>query len=175
MDVTKLEWINSQYIREKTHAQMVALCTPYWQQAGIVTEKYESVYLEAVIALEKDRLKKLADITEHLFYFKEPVYDPARLVWKKSTAEDAKTKLGLLADFFESLADENFALEALELNLKQFIADQGFDNGSVLWPLRVSLTGLQRSPGPFEVAATLYIGIGKAGIIERIRNAAALL
>ena len=28
-----------------------------------------------------------------------------------------------------------------------WIAEKGYDNGSVLWPYRVSLTGLERSPG----------------------------
>jgi hypothetical protein len=55
--------------------------------------------------------------------------------------------------------------------LKQFITDNGLDNGTVLWPLRVALTGLEKSPGPFEVATTLVIGVGKQEVVSRIERA----
>ena len=43
--------------------------------------------------------------------------------------------------------------------------------GAVLWPLRYSLTGLEKSPDPFEVAHL----IGKEASLRRIDAALAML
>ncbi|HVY68178.1 MAG TPA: glutamate--tRNA ligase [Patescibacteria group bacterium] len=171
-DIGKLDWLNGQYIRTTDPARLLELAKPYWQEAGIDQAGRADSYLMAIIALEKDRLKKLADIGEGTgFYFREPDYEPALLVWKKSTAADAKDKLAKLAELLQSLTDDGFAQPALEAAVKKFIADNNYDNGSVLWPLRVALTGRQFSPGPFEVCATLFLGIGKQGIIHRLNAA----
>jgi glutamyl/glutaminyl-tRNA synthetase len=42
--------------------------------------------------------------------------------------------------------------------------------GDLLWPLRVALTGAQKSPSPFEVAWVL----GKEESLKRIQNALAI-
>jgi glutamyl-tRNA synthetase len=59
----------------------------------------------------------------------------------------------------------------IEENIKQMIAAKGYDNGSVLWPLRAALTGMEKSPGPFEVASVLAKGLGKETVLERIKVA----
>ncbi len=171
LDTIKLDWMNSLYIRNKPEQELLEACKPYWTKAGVSIREFSDEYLLAVIKLEKDRLKKLSDITDNRFYFELPEYESQILVWKKSTAEDAKEKLTKLSEFFENLSEENYEQSKLEIALKQFIANNGFDNGSVLWPLRVSLTGLEKSPGPFEVASTLFVGVGKEGIVERLQKA----
>lgn len=171
LDINKLDWMNSEYIRTKSDEELVKLCKPFWEASGVGATKFDDDYLIEVIKLEKDRLKKLADISENKFYFVHPEIQPAMLVWKKSDLADAKVKLAKLKDFFEKLPDDQFTVESLEKSLKQFILDNIFDNGSVLWPLRVALTGLEKSPGPFEVASVLHKGWGRKGIIERIDRA----
>jgi glutamyl/glutaminyl-tRNA synthetase len=41
------------------------------------------------------------------------------------------------------------------------------DRGKLLWPLRVALSGRDKSPGPFEIADIL----GKKEVLKRIKNA----
>ena len=171
-DLNKLEWLNSQYIRNLPMRQLVALALPFWETLGINTQTYPKAYLEAILALEKDRLKKLSEIGERTrYFFAQPEYDKALLVWKKADETDAKTKLQELYGFFEQLSENEFTKNALEEKLKNFITERQYDNGSVLWPLRTSLTGLSASPGPFEVAATLYTGQGKNEILKRLKTA----
>lgn len=171
-DDNKLDWVNSHYLREKSPEQLVALCAPYWQEQGIVIEKYKPEFLAAIVSLEKDRLKKLSEITQKTeYYFKDPEYDAQLLVWKKSDAADAKDKLQRLKELFVSLPDQKFNPAELESALKEFIEQNNSDNGSVLWPLRVALTGLEKSPGPFDVTVALHMGWGKEGIIKRIDTA----
>lgn len=169
LDIAKLDWMNGSYLRAMATSDLVVACKPYWQAAGVAIDSFKPEYLEAITALEQDRLKKLSDITDHLFYFAQPEYEGSMLIWKKSDASDAKTKLILLKDFFAGLPDADFNKEHLETKLKEFITTNGFDNGSVLWPLRVALTGLERSPGPFEVASVLHAGMGKEEIVSRLQ------
>ncbi len=93
------------------------------------------------------------------------------LIWKKSDAAATKKILLELAEVIGKLDAADLSKDGLEATIKNFIADQAYDNGSVLWPLRTALTGQEKSPGPFEVADTLALGLGKEEIIKRLQNA----
>jgi glutamyl/glutaminyl-tRNA synthetase len=148
------------------------LLMPYWQQAGIDTEKFTKEYLAAITALEKERLKKLSEIGDRTkYFFARPDYDPALLIWKKADKDKTRQALSDLNDLYSQLDKPKFTKTDLEPIVKQMIADKNYDNGSVLWPLRTALTGLDKSPGPFEVAATLALGLGKSELLERIKIA----
>ncbi len=171
-DPNKLDWMNGLYVRATETPRLVEMVKPYLVNSGVEVDEFPDNYLTTIVELEKDRLKKLSDITEGTGYlFGKPEYEPSLLVWKKSTPEQSKQVLSELGELFSSLEDADFTAAKLEEVLKNFIADKGYDNGTVLWPLRVALTGLQRSPGPFEVAATLFIGFGKNELIDRINSA----
>lgn len=174
LDVNKLDWMNAHYIREMSNQSLLELVKPYWSKAGFEFENLSNEYLIAVIKLEKERLKKLLDAgnQESNFYFKEPQYEGQMLVWKKSDAETTKHNLTLLQDLFRITGDEIMGDSVkLEETIKAFIAEHELDNGSVLWPLRVAMTGQQKSPGPFEVTAALFLGWGREGVDKRLQAA----
>ncbi len=171
-DDNKLDWFNSQYIKQMDNDKLAEKLKPFWKESEIEIEKYKNEYLSAIAGLEKERLKKLSEIGERTkYFFAQPEYETTLLVWKKSTPEDAKDKLSALLKTFENLNEKDFTKETLEEKTKEFIQQNGFDNGSVLWPLRTALTGLEKSPGPFEVTATLALGLGKGEVINRIDTA----
>lgn len=176
-DTHKLDWINSHYIKQLDRGELAALLKPYWAAAGAPVAGCSDEFLGAVAKLEQDRLKKLSEIGERTgYYFSEPEYDASLLVWKKSDAKDAAKKLEALLDFFKTVAAQTLASpEALEASLRAWIEANAFDTGSVLWPLRVALTGLPASPGPFELAVTLTVGYGPQKVTERIARALAKL
>lgn len=172
-DQNKLDWMNGLYIRAKSDAELTDLLLPFWRKEGFPdVTKFPREYLERITALEKDRLKKLSDIAEGTAYFFEaPQYDPGLLVWKKSTPDQTRAILTELHNFFDGLDEPDFVRDSLEEKLKQFISEKGYDNGSVLWPLRVALTGLGKSPGPFDVASVLHAGLGKEEVLSRVKAA----
>jgi glutamyl-tRNA synthetase len=185
-DQNKLDWVSSQHIRAKSNAELTDLLIPYWQQSGIKTDAFKNEYLLAITALEKERLKKLSEIGERTKYFFEaPDYNADLLIWKKSDKEKTRQALLDLVNLFENMDLSAFAeataddplhfvsatAETIEKWVKKFIVDKGYDNGSVLWPLRTALTGLDKSPGPFEVCATLSLGLGKEEILKRLTTA----
>ncbi len=181
LDVVKLDWMNSHYIREMSDEDLLAEVKPYLEKNESIKSalpNFANEYLIAVLALEKDRLKKLSDIADgHTeFYFVDPEYEGKMLVWKKSDTEETKHNLVLLQDLFRITSDEDMATAAkLETIIKAFIIEHDMDNGSVLWPLRVAMTGQAKSPGPFEVTATLFLGWGRQGVMARLEKAISLL
>ena len=169
-DLNKLDWISGQYLKKLPTEELAEKLLPYWQEAGVEVKNFDKKYLTAITELEKERLKKLSEIGERTaYFFKAPDYDANLLIWKKSDKEKTKQALLGLADLFKSF--NNFSKENLETQIKKFIADNNYDNGWVLWPLRVALTGQEKSPGPFEVCAVLALGLGKTEIFARIQTA----
>lgn len=172
LDLNKLDWLSGQYLKAMDSTELSQKLIPYWKNSGVQIENFKPEYLTAVTSLEKERLKTLSQIGEGSgWHFKQPEYDGKILIWKKSDAEDAKSKLQSLHDFLSTLDASKFNTMELESAIKNFIKEKGFDNGSTLWPLRVAITGQEKSPGPFESVATITIGFGKQGILDRIKIA----
>ncbi len=189
-DIQKLDWINSHYIRQMSTAELTNLLIPYWTEAGHLEQSGDNLtikqfnnipateqYLVAIAGLEQERLKKLSEIAERTgYFFAEPTFNYELLSWKKSTLADAKEKLQLVVDLLAKqdtsiLANKN----SLETILLSYIKENAYDTGSVLWPLRVALTGQAASPGPFEVASVLAQGLGKEALIDRVQKASSLI
>ena len=59
----------------------------------------------------------------------------------------------------------------LEGKVIPYVAEKGWTNADSLWPLRVALTGREKSPSPFEVAWVL----GKTRTLARLEDAIAAL
>jgi len=170
----KLDWLNGNYIRQKSAKELAELCLPYFIKAGLVKEGgYDKKYLEQVVLLEQERMKKLSEITEltKFLFGDELTYDASLLLWKKLTKEEIKKNLEAARDFLGQLKEKDFTKEKLEAKLKALIAEKGLGTGDMLWPLRVALTGQKASPGPFEVAAVL----GQEKALARLERAIAKL
>lgn len=187
-DTDKLDWLNNQYLRKMDLAAVVELAIPYLQRAGLVSgeandltakngKKISQEYLQVVLQMERERLKKLSELGDSdKFFFEQPNYNPEILIWKKSNLAATRENLQKLMAHIQGMADSDFqTTENIEAKIKEFITASGTDNGSVLWPLRVALSGLEKSPGPFEIAHALFIGFGKFEIPQRIETALKLL
>mgnify|MGYP003963998079 CR=1 FL=1 len=161
-DVEKLNWMNGQYIKELEPTDLIDRVRPY-------TPNVDTDLLGKILAVEKDRLSFLSEITEHLdMYTQTPEYDSDILVWKKADKEDAIKQLTGVGDLIKELTEEVFvSVELIEGAIKKYIGDNELQNGNVLWPMRVSLSGQGRSPSPFELAWIL----GKTETTSRISRA----
>ena len=165
-DLDKLDWFNSTYIRKLDVSALLSRIAPFLEQAGIEYKKYPQEFILKVLKLEQERLKKLSEIGERVkYFFEEPEYEPSLLIWKRSDKSVIKENLEKLHEFLQSN-------EPTEANIKKFIEAEGLKNGEVLWPLRVALTGLDASPGPFEIMeAFSVLPNGKEIILSRIEKA----
>lgn len=171
-NIEKLNWINGYYIRRTPIKKLVEMCIPYLQEANLIGEEYDRKYLEKIVALEQERLKKLSDLPALTdYFFKEIEYDKTLLIWKKQTLPEVQNVLENLLEKIKTISDGEFHKDYLEKKILKYIKTNNLKNGDVLWPMRVALTGKKASPGPFEVAEVL----GKNKVVEKIRKAIQLL
>ena len=167
-NMEKLNWINGQYIRRLDTDKLVELCIPYLKKTKLITTKINKEYVEKIVVLQKDRLKKVSDIIEFSdFFFKEKLeYDKDLLKWKNMDDRELKNILEKISEIFSGVPEKDFTKEKLEPILKSEAAKVG-DNGKVFWPLRVALSGKKASPGPLEIAEIL----GKEMCTRRLKMA----
>ncbi len=167
-NLEKLDWYNQQYLKNLQGNELVDVCLPWLEKAGLVTGNEDKNWLAAVINLEKERVSTLAQLPESLKFVFTPLdYDGQILIWKKGTLEEVKKILPLLSEFLNTLSVQDWNKDKLQALVGDWVIKNGFSNGSVLWPLRVSLSGQQNSPGPFEIAEVL----GKEESLKRIKLA----
>lgn len=169
-DVTKLDWMNGQYIMKKTAAELAALSLPFLERAG---KTVEPGLLERICAVEKTRLSRLSEVADLVdAYAVLPAYEPTILVWKKADAADGRAQLEGVRALLASMEDSAWSEIALiEGVVKRYIEEKGLSNGNVLWPTRVALSGRPASPSPFELAWAL----GKQETLARLDTAITLL
>jgi nondiscriminating glutamyl-tRNA synthetase len=168
-DLEKLDWMNGLYIREKNIKELAGLCRPYLEIALSAirrkggNQNISNEYLERIVSVERERMKKLSDIDENTeFYFSSPEYDPKILKWKEMSGDDLKKTLEKSLKIFSGIEESDWTLEKIKDKL--MAAADAKNRGELLWPLRVALTGAEKSPSPWEVAWV----IGKEESIDRI-------
>lgn len=149
----KLDWLNRQYLQRLSDEEFVARITPVLRAKGCTD--FSERFMRAVVSIERERIQKLADAGEESgFLFRDiEIADPALLVWKKSTAAATRDVLAALTAFLATVPEETWDdVVALTQSIEAWIAEKSLAKGDVLWPMRVALTGLERSPDPFRVA-----------------------
>lgn len=172
-DMDRLDWINGLYIRQLQLSDLQKKIEPFLTQADIPQKDYPDEFIQAILGLERERLKKLSEIGDRVRYFFEvPDYNPEILVWKKSNREATKKNLEALHEYIKNIPADKFHKDLLETEIKKFLAEQNIPTGDALWPLRVALSGLEASPSPFEIMSAFgTLTNGKDIVLERIKKA----
>jgi len=177
----KLNWFNREYIKKLSMQEFWTLghvFLPMWIENIPPTHEM----LKKIEHLFRDRIDKFSDIglllstddatdrgaAEFDYFFKEPIVDHKMLVWKtlKDDAEGLqKTKdyLRKALELLQTISDEDWNIDSIKNTLTPYAEQEG--KGNVLWPLRVSLSGKEKSPDPFELAGIL----GKEVTLARIQ------
>jgi len=167
-NLEKLDWYNQQYLKKMSNEELAEVALPWLVKAGLVKDNLDRVWLGKMLALEKERISTLAQLPEALgFVFQIPDYTSEILVWKKGNILEVKEILPKLAELLNTISVQQWNKEYLQSIVGEWVKNSGYQNGSVLWPLRVSLSGQQNSPGPFEIAEVL----GKDETLRRIQLA----
>ena len=167
-DVKKLNWINSQYIKEFNDEGLAELVLPFVEKCF---GKQEKKIILKLVPLFRERLEYLGQVKEFKYFFSEPNYDGETLIWKKSDKEKTRQALERVLEVLSSNAEwEVFDEKYIRSELDK-LAEENFagDRGAVYWPLRVALSGEKFSPDPVEIMKI----IGKEKTLIRIQNALA--
>jgi len=169
-NLEKLDWLNNQHIKMLLPEDLAERIKQYLQQAKIDFAGFNNDYLLKAVRTIQERLFKLSQAPEQLrFYFEEPGLDKDLLYNEKMEVNES-----LLTDiwpkieeFVGNMDNAQFNEDDLKNNFTEFIKDLGLKNGQVLWPIRVALSGLEKSPGVFELMSVL----GKEEALKRLNKA----
>ncbi len=159
-DIHKLLWFNHEHIKRLSDEDY----------ASRLKEFSGKDIDPRLVPLLKMRAQTLAEaataLTDEFGFLGEISYDPSLLLQGgKLNAEVSANHLQAVAELLHNVPDEGFTAEQLKDIVWPYATDQG--RGAVLWPLRVALSGREKSPDPFIVAALL----GKAESLARIARA----
>lgn len=163
-DETKLRWFNHEHLKRTSD-------DAYYARLRDFAKKDFDPRLVPLLKERAQTLGEAAAALEGEFGFLSGVsYDPGLLLQGgKIAAEAASNHLKAVAGLLEHIPDEGFTAAQLKDIIWPYATEQG--RGAVLWPLRVALSGKEKSPDPFTIAALL----GKESALKRIAEAAAKL
>jgi len=167
-DVQKAEWMNGVYIRNADVDRIIELCLPNLQENGLVSAHptpEEMEYIRAVVALQKDRMRVLTDISSltDFFFQPEPPYDEKG--WNKHLAADyVPAFLSALIESLERL--DEYTIESIETAVRETGERLNLTGGQITHPIRMAITGRTVGPGLFETMAVL----GKSRTIFRLKR-----
>ncbi|MBN2242468.1 MAG: glutamate--tRNA ligase [Acidobacteria bacterium] len=148
----KLDWFNSQYLRNASAGTLKELALKELEAAGIGDSGPES--LDAKLELLKGRIRKLSDFSTvfRAFFSDDFEYDPDAC---KKFLKDPKLKEWIPALYALYLAAGEFTLESAEAILRGLAERQGIKAGLLINAVRVGLTGQGVAPGLFDIMQVL--------------------
>lgn len=169
-NIQKLDSINAHYIKQLRQEKQLELGREYLVKNGFELSQFTEKQLNQIINLEIQRIKKFADIGKYIdFFWRQPEYDTQILAYKSMQKLDIIASLEWSQKLLYNIKDTD--LQNIEHIIKTYIQADNKQTGEILWPLRVSLSGREKSPSPFEIIAIL----GKLESINRIEYAIKLL
>jgi len=163
-DMTKLEWMNGQYLSASSAEELYPLVAPQLEQVNLDGDK--DAVLRTIAAV-KTRSRTTLDIAKQVAVrldAKHVVFD------EKAKKEIAKDPAGYKAALEASLAvlrAAEWTPAALEQALRALAEQKGVAAGKVFQPIRIALTGGTVSEPVNEL---LYV-VGKEAALKRLGDA----
>ncbi|PIR86055.1 glutamate--tRNA ligase [Candidatus Kaiserbacteria bacterium CG10_big_fil_rev_8_21_14_0_10_44_10] len=166
----KLQWLNKEHLNRLSASEYEELVRKAIPAKITALSTFSEDRLKKLMPVLRERTHIMSDVTtafeagEYDFVFTDPDVSLDILRFKKDPdVESASPRLQHLAELLEK-ADFS-SPDTIKSAVWDYAESEG--RGEVLWPMRVALTGLERSPDPFTVA---YI-IGQTDTLRRLRSA----
>ena len=165
-DYQKGIWFNHEYMLKKSNEEVANLFAPIVANNG-VDESMERI--TKVVAMMKDRVNFVKELWPLCsFFFIAPTEYDEKTVKKRWKADSAKV-MGELAEVLEGIDD--FSVEGQEPVVMKWIEEKGYKLGDVMNAFRLTLVGIGKGPGMFDISAFL----GKEETLKRMRKAIEVL
>lgn len=156
----KLLWMNKEHMKRKSKEEQLASIKPYMSE-------YSDDILNKLLPAIIDRINTYGDLSvvkesEFGFFIKRPDIEMEKVLFKNDEANIAKNHLVNVKNI---LNDIDFtSAEIIKQAIMPYAEKEG--KGNVLWPLRMTLSGQEKSVDPF----TICYALGKEETITRINN-----
>lgn len=169
-DQQKFRWVNKQHLDRMGEEAYLGKVIEFLPENIKSSPNYSEDRLKKLLPSIRERVEIFSDVTvaaeagEYDFAFSAPTFETA-LLQGKSNLSLSDIEKHLVA-VFELIKEVEFTSpEVIKNAVWEYAEKEG--RGAVLWPMRVALTGRERSPDPFSVA---YI-IGRDETLKRLRSA----
>ena len=159
----KLDWINKEHIKKLSPEELQKNIFE-WLPGNMHNPKIVPIIVERISKFGD--IKKMVETGELDFFFKQPGYAKEKLIYKNASAEKISNNLNQAVQVLEKLNADNFSKENVKNALIK-IADGLENRGELLHPMRMALSGLDKSPDPFIIAEIL----GKNETLSRLQKA----
>ena len=162
----KLLWLNKEYLKKKPIEELEKSFD------GIFSKKYSYEYnlIKRITPIILERINTYGELEKYVsegefdYFFKAPELIKEMIIWKKDgTLEQAKENLTFVIEILNEISERDYVLDIIKEKIMKLAEEKG--RGNVLWPLRVVLSGKEKSPDPFTL---LYI-LGKEESIKRVK------
>ena len=170
-DMVKFTWFNKEHLKRLSDIEYLKIAYVWLPESARGHSDADGVLLR-MLPLLRERISTLGEITSEIldgeltFAFFDVAPSRELLKWKKDTdASDSLPRLIKVAELLSSNLNEYPTAEEVKAALWDYAETAG--RGEVLWPLRVALSGRERSPDPFSAIAIL----GLTESQKRIKNA----
>lgn len=162
-DVTKLEWLNGEYLRKMSDKELTKRLQEY------LVDHPAKEKIGPVVPLIKERIKKLSDfipLTD--FLWEKPEYDIE--VFKRLKIQEPKLILGKIMEKMQTMK-KPWKTEVFEKTFRELAEEMGIKAGEVFQLIRVAVSGQTVTPPLFESIEIL----GEEESINRVKEAAEFL
>lgn len=166
----KLKWLNKEHLKhepkEKLEREVLAALQNI-KGIKMTDKSREAVGKITPLVIERINTTKeisaLFEAGEFIYFFTKPEYETSALMWKdEKDPAKTKTHLAEVKNLLDKISPSDFDQVKVKAALWSYAESVG--RGNVLWPLRYSLSGAQKSPDPFTLAEIL----GKEETLARI-------
>lgn len=165
-DYQKGIWFNHEYMLRKSDDEIAREFAAIVANNG-VDESFDRV--KAVVHMMKERVSFVKELWPLCsFFFIAPTeYDKKTI--KKRWKPYSPQQMSELVEVLESI--EDFSIEGQEPVVVKWIEDKGYKMGDIMNAFRLTLVGIGKGPGMFDISAFL----GKEETIKRMKKAIEVL
>jgi glutamyl-tRNA synthetase len=163
-DMTKLEWMNGQYLSAATGEDLYPLIAPQLEKLGLQSPRDAIL---AAIGAVKTRSRTTLDVGRQVAVRLDPQFVVHDEKAKQEIAKDPAAYKAALEASVTALRDAEWAPAALEQRLRELATQRGVAAGKVFQPIRIALTGGTVS----EPVNELLHVVGKESALKRLEAA----
>lgn len=172
-DDVKLAWFNREHILRLSPEAFWEHAEEFLSEETVTLLDTKNMW-RSVVPIMRERISTFGELRvadeagEYRYFYETPRVDPAKLPWKSDSSEATKARLERILPLLEGVPDP-WTAESVKSAVWDYAEKEG--RGQVLWPMRMALTGKDKSPDPFTVAGI----IGRDEALKRIAGVVALL
>jgi glutamyl-tRNA synthetase len=165
-DPEKAKWLNHYYLQGKSNNQLALEFREFLRAEGF---HHDIKNLETIIGLVKERVSFVKDIWKEAdFFFRSPeTYDQEAV--KKRWKPETPVQMAELKSVLENI--DEFTASVIELKIKSWIEEKGYNTGAVMNAFRLLIVGALRGPHIFDIISW----IGKEETLNRIDKGITLI